>query len=152
MCGAKFELKLNDVRLVGHPVLLEPDASCENVITKTTIIMFQVVFEFRAVGNYSIVACYHELSHRLGLILKHGEQRVGYLTQQMRSLIAAQDEVGSLPEDQQEHHLSLATERSHLARDIQNIYHDLCNTGEVRMCINKWLELSVYSQDEGLLE
>ena len=52
------------------------------------------------------------------------------------------DEVGSLPEDQQEHHFSLATERSHLARDIQNIYHDLCNTGEVRMYINKWLELS----------
>ena len=111
-----------------------------------------VVFVLRAVGNYSIVACYHGLSHRLGLILKHGEQRVGYLTQEMRSLIAAQDEVGSLPEDQQEHHFSLATERSHLARDIQNIYHDLCNTGKVRMYINKWLELLVYSQDEGLLE
>ena len=64
MCGAKFELKLNDVRLVGHPVLLEPDASCENVIRKTTITMFHVAFELRAVGNYSIVACYHELSHR----------------------------------------------------------------------------------------
>ena len=31
-----------------------------------------VVFVLRAVGNYSIVACYHGLSHRLGLILKHG--------------------------------------------------------------------------------
>ena len=56
------------------------------------------MFVLRAVGNCSIVACYHGLSHRLGLILKHGEQRVGYLTQEMRSLIAAQDEVGSLPE------------------------------------------------------
>ena len=64
MCGAKFEFKLNDVRLVGHPVLLEPDASCENVIRKTTITMFHVAFKLRAVGNYSIVACYHELSHR----------------------------------------------------------------------------------------
>ena len=62
----------------------------------------------------------------------HEEQRVGCLTQQMRSLIAAQDEVGSLPEDQQEHHFNLATERSHLAMDIQNICHDLCNTGDVR--------------------
>jgi hypothetical protein len=76
----------------------------------------------------------------LGLILKHEEARVGYLTQQRRSQVAAQDEVSSLPEDQQEHHFSLTTERSHLARDIQNIYHDLCNTGEVRMYINKWLE------------
>ena len=101
------------------------------------------MFVLRAVGNCSIVACYHGLSHRLGLILKHGEQRVGYLTQEMRSLIAAQDEVGSLPEDQQEHHFSLATERSHLARDIQNIYHDLCNTGEVRRYIKVAGALSI---------
>jgi len=141
MCGAKFELKLNDVRFVGHPVSLEPDSS-ENFVRKTTITMFHIVFALRAIGNYSIVACYHELSQRLGLILKHEENRVGYLTQQMRSLIAAQDEVSSLPEDQQEHHFSLATERSHLARDIENMYHDLCNNGEVRMYINKWIELS----------
>jgi len=142
MCGAKFELKLNDVRFVGHPVSLEPDTSSDSFARKTTITMFHIVFALRAVGNYSIVACYHELSQRLGLILKHEEHRVGYLTQQMRSLIAAQDEVSSLPEDQQEHHFSLATERSHLARDIQTIYHSLCNHGEVRIYINKWVELS----------
>ena len=88
--------------------------------------MFHVVFALRAVGNYSIVACYHELSHRLGLILKHEEQRVGCLTQQMRSFIVVQDEVGNLPE------VSLAIERSYLAMDIQYICHDLCNTGDVR--------------------
>ena len=85
-----------------------------------------MVFALRAVGNYSIVACYHELSHRLGLILKHEEQRVGCLTQQMRSFIVVQDEVGNLPE------VSRAIERSYLAMDIQNICHDLCNTGDVR--------------------
>ena len=85
-----------------------------------------MVFTLRAVGNYSIVACYHELSHRLGLILKHEEQRVGCLTQQMRSFIVVQDEVGNLPE------VSLAIERSYLAKDIQNICHNLCNTGDVR--------------------
>ena len=49
MCGAKFELKLNDVRFIGHPVSLEPDASCENVVVrKTTITMFHIVFALRA--------------------------------------------------------------------------------------------------------
>ena len=103
------------MRFVGHPVSLEPDASCESLVRKTTITMFHIVFALRAVGNNSIVACYQELSQRLGLILKHEEQRVGYLTQQMRSLIAAQDEVSILPADHQEHHFSLVTERSHLA-------------------------------------
>ena len=49
----------------------------------------------------------------------HEEQRVGCLTQQMRSFIVAQDEVGNLPEVS-------------LAMDIQNICHDLCNTEDVR--------------------
>ena len=56
----------------------------------------------------------------------HEERRVGCLTQQMRSFIVAQDEVGNLLE------VSLAIERSYLAMDIQNICHDLCNTGDVR--------------------
>merc|ERR1719319_1614149 len=143
LCGSKFELKLNDVRFVGHPVSLEPDASVEKVTRRTTLTMFHIVFALRAVGNYSIIPCYHELSQRLGLILRHEEERVGYLTQQMRCLLDAQDEVGRLPEeDQGGQALSLATERSHLARDIQTIYRDLCTTGEVRLYINKWVELS----------
>jgi hypothetical protein len=103
------------VRFVGHPVSLEPDASCESLVRKTTIPMFHIVLALRSVDNNSIVACYHELSQRLGLILTHEEQRIGYLTQQMRSLIAAQDEMSILHVDHQEHHFSLATERSHLA-------------------------------------
>ena len=98
LCGSKFELKLNDVRFVGHPVSLEPDASVEKVAPllllssppllqvtrRTTLTMFHIVFALRAVGNYSIIPCYHELSQRLGLILRHEEERVGYLTQQVR--------------------------------------------------------------------
>ena len=101
--------------------------------------MFHIVFALRAQCNYSIIPCYHELSERLGVILKREEERVGYLTQQMRCLMDIQDEVGRLPEveQQQDYQLSLALERSHLARDIQTIYKDLCTSGEVRLYINK---------------
>ena len=62
----------------------------------------------------------------MGLVLKHEGQRVGYLIQQMKSPIAAQDEVSNLHEDHQEHPFSLATERIHLARDIyKKIYYSL---------------------------
>ena len=141
LCGSKFELKLNDVRFVGHPVSLEPEEPGQEG-RRTTLTMFHVVIALRADTHYSIVHCYHELSQRLGLILYHEEHRVGYMTIQMRTLISAQDEVSSLPEDQQESVFSLAVERSHLARDIKTIYHDLCHSGEVRIYVNKWVELS----------
>ena len=139
LCGSKFELKLNDVRFVGHPISLEPDENVEKDPRRTPLTMFHVVFALRAQCNYSIIPCYHELSERLGVILKREEERVGYLTQQMRCLMDIQDEVGRLPEveQQQDYQLSLALERSHLARDIQTIYKDLCTSGEVRLYINK---------------
>merc|ERR1719312_1138273 len=64
------------------------------------------------------------------------------MTQQMRSLMGAHDEGANLPEDQQEHPFCLAVERSSLARDIQTIYNDICLAGEVRLYVNKWVELS----------
>ena len=143
LCGSKFELKVNDVRFVGHPVSLEPDeGSGSSSSRRTTLTMFHIVIALRADTPYSIVHCYHELSMRLGLCLYHEELRVGYMTQQMRSLMAAHDEVANLPEDQQEHPFCLAVERSHLLRDIQTIYNDICHTGEVRLYVNKWVELS----------
>ena len=140
LCGSKFELKLNDVRFVGHPVSLEPEDG-ERQPGRRTITMFHVVLALRADTHYSIVHCYHELSQRLGLILYHEELRVGFMTHQIKTLISAQDEVSSLPEDQQDSVFSLAAERSQLARDIERIYHDLCAVGEVRIYINKWVEL-----------
>ena len=39
LCGSKFELKLNDVRFVGHPVSLEPE-DVERQPGRRTITMF----------------------------------------------------------------------------------------------------------------
>jgi len=141
LCDSKFELKVNDVRFVGHPISLEQSKD-EEGRWRSNITMFHIVFALKAVSNYSVVQCYHELSHRIGLALKHEEKRVGYLNQQTKCLIAAMDEVITLPEDQQEHLFSLAVDRSNLAKDIQTIYHNLCSTGEIRLYINKWIELS----------
>ena len=57
-----------------------------------------------------------QLSQRLGLILMHEEHRVGYLTQQRRSLTAAQDEVSN----------------SHGLQSVQRILgHQIVSVGEV---------------------
>jgi hypothetical protein len=42
---------LSDERFVGHPVSLEPDASCESLVRKTTITMFHIVFALSTVGS-----------------------------------------------------------------------------------------------------
>eukprot|EP00088_Acartia_fossae_P065916 TRINITY_DN8141_c0_g1_i1.p1 TRINITY_DN8141_c0_g1~~TRINITY_DN8141_c0_g1_i1.p1 ORF type:complete len:626 (-),score=98.49 TRINITY_DN8141_c0_g1_i1:146-2023(-) len=141
LCGSKFELKVNDVRFVGHPVSLEPSKDEDGHWT-SNITMFQIVFALKAIANYSVVQSYHELSQRIGLAIRHEEKRMGYLSQQTKFLISAMDEVINLPEDQQEHPFSLSMDRSSLAKDIKTIYHSLCSQGEVRLYLNKWIEIS----------
>ena len=73
LCDAKFELKVNDVRFVGHPLTTGRGS-------KSGIAMFHLVFALRAEASYSIILCYHEFSKIIGLILKHEEERISKIT------------------------------------------------------------------------
>jgi len=129
LCDAKFELKVNDVRFVGHPLVIDKPS------TKTGISMFHLVFAIPASASYSLILCYHDFSKIISLVLRHEEYRVGYLSQQAASLLGARDEVESEWYD-----TGLAS--SQLAQEIQRIHHQLCREGEVRQYINKWVEVS----------
>ncbi|CAB0007646.1 unnamed protein product [Nesidiocoris tenuis] len=72
LCDAKFELKVNNVRFVGHPTLVP----CE------PLMLVNVVFSLQALASHSIVKCYYGLSKSLGIALRHEERRCGYLSEQ----------------------------------------------------------------------
>lgn len=98
LCEAKFELKVNDVRFVGHPTLLQSsfrNSSSEGKPTNPSCVLINVVFALQAVANHSIVKCYYDLSKRLGVALRHEEKRCGYVTDQMRQIILVHDEVSA---------------------------------------------------------
>lgn len=49
----KFELKVNNVRFVGHPTQLPSRG-----------MLFNVVFALQAQADHSVVKCYYDLSKR----------------------------------------------------------------------------------------
>lgn len=91
LCDQKFELKVNDVRFVAHPTLLHSKTSKDE--QNGSAILINIVFALYAQASYSIVKCYYELSKRLGNALVYEENRVGYLTDEMRSILKTHDEV-----------------------------------------------------------
>ncbi|XP_073489134.1 GATOR1 complex protein NPRL3 isoform X4 [Aquarana catesbeiana] len=149
MCGKKFELKIDNVRFVGHPTLLQ-HALCQ--VSKTdpspkrempTMILFNVVFALRANADPSVINCLHNLSRRIAIILQHEERRCQYLTREAKLILAIQDEVSAVSENggpQSPFHHILP--KSKLARDLKEAYDSLCTTGVVRLHINNWLEVS----------
>ncbi|XP_071976907.1 GATOR1 complex protein NPRL3 isoform X2 [Engystomops pustulosus] len=150
MCGKKFELKIDNVRFVGHPTLLQ-HALCQ--VSKTdpspkretpTMILFNVVFALRANVDPSVINCLHNLSRRIAIVLQHEERRCQYLTREAKLILAIQDEVSAMSETEEGpqspfHHI---LPKCKLARDLKEAYDSLCTTGVVRLHINNWLEVS----------
>ncbi|XP_069944374.1 GATOR1 complex protein NPRL3-like isoform X2 [Cherax quadricarinatus] len=140
LCDSKFELKVNDVRFVGHPVRLDPSTTHSRPQDKrksSTIILFNIVFALKATLNHDVVNCYHDLSMRLGLALRHEEYRCQFLSSEAKIMLAAHDEASQLPEDGQVSPFQLILDRSLLARHLR-----LCGSGIVQLRLNKWIEVS----------
>lgn len=93
LCNQKFELKVNDVRFVAHPTLIQSKSGKDEQGSSTIVI--NIVFALYAQASYSIVKCYYELSKRLGSALVYEEKRVGYLTDEMRLMVKTHDEVAA---------------------------------------------------------
>ncbi|XP_035227465.1 GATOR complex protein NPRL3-like isoform X2 [Stegodyphus dumicola] len=93
-------------------------------------------------ASHSIVDCYHDLSHRLSVAIKHEECRCSYLTSQVKLMQNAHDDIASLPEDNQESPFNLILSRSELANHLKTSFECLKDSGTVHLKINGWIELS----------
>uniref|UniRef100_A0A8C1DPL2 GATOR complex protein NPRL3 n=2 Tax=Cyprinus carpio TaxID=7962 RepID=A0A8C1DPL2_CYPCA len=151
MCGKKFELKIDNVRFVGHPTLLQPPHTPQ--VSKTdpspkrelpTMILFSVVFALRANADASVINCMHNLSRRIAIALQHEERRCQYLTREAKLMLAVQDEVTTMTETDgsPQSPFRQILPKCKLARDLKEVYDSLCTTGVVRLHINNWLEVS----------
>uniref|UniRef100_A0A069DUL5 GATOR complex protein NPRL3 n=1 Tax=Panstrongylus megistus TaxID=65343 RepID=A0A069DUL5_9HEMI len=143
LCESKFELKVNNVRFVGHPSLVQPCVKRGKSPNKP-IILLNIVFALQASASHSIVKCYYELSKRLGTALKQEEKRCGYVNHQVKIMISAHDDCGRSDESDGDgvDPFEMILEQSSLASDLKNIYTDLCTSGLVQIRINRTLPMS----------
>lgn len=139
LCNRKFELKVNDVRFVSHPTLMPSSSSS---------FLVNIVFALYASASYNVVKCYYELSKRLGHALYYEEKRTGYLSDEIRQMLKAHDEITAMEDTHEEssnHKLSrfdLVLERTTLAQCLKTCYYDLCQTGLLNITINHGVSLS----------
>ena len=138
LCGEKFELKVNDLRFVGHPMLL----SSENL--DNDLLTFNVVFALRANAGHDVVNCYHDLSKRITIGLCFEEKRCGFLSAEAKQMIHTHDEITNSIEEghSNESPYKLILEKSRLAKDFKKIFDELFSKGTVHIRLNRWIEIS----------
>ncbi|XP_053994563.1 GATOR complex protein NPRL3 [Hylaeus volcanicus] len=140
LCEQKFELKVNDVRFVGHPTLV-PSRGLKEV---NSSMLFNIVFALQAQASHSIVKCYYDLSRRLGIALRHEEKRCGFVMEEIKMMVSTHDEVATRSEgesDCDESPYELILQRSLLARDLKSVFSSLSTSGIINIMINKWIQV-----------
>lgn len=76
----KFELKMNNVIFIGHPIYVKSETSGPGY-------MFNIVFAVSAFASRQITNCYYDLSKTLAVALYHEEKRCGYVTEQVNHML-----------------------------------------------------------------
>lgn len=128
----RFELKINEVRFVGHPTL-----------ANATLI--NIVFALHAVARPSIVQCYYDMSKRLGKALKYEEEHYMFVTNEIKALQAAHDIVLSSLEEGDRMSASgyeLIMKQSDIAQNIKKVYDELVTSGLCYIKLNKNHQIS----------
>lgn len=129
------------MRFVSHPTLLSLHNKQQD---DTGGLLINIVFALQALASHSVgknsncsfswviscdflVKCYHDLSKRMGIALKHEEQRCGYVSEQTQVMMTAHDDgYTSNPEAT----FCAILEKCTLANNIKKMYDDLCGTGK----------------------
>ncbi|KAJ8984780.1 hypothetical protein NQ317_003693 [Molorchus minor] len=160
LCNKKFELKVNDVRFVCHPTLLQLKTKQD----ESGIMLVNVVFALQALASHSVVKCYHDLSKRMGIVLKYEEKDVGLLSEQTQLMTSVHDDCYS---NNPGAAFQTILEKCSLANNIKKMYDDLCSTGIlvqllilcgiklnvvtglVNLRVNRWIPLELLPSTKG---
>lgn len=164
LCGMKFELKVDNVRFVGHPSTLTAFGATEE--SAVLDVCFHVVFALKANAPADVVHCYHDLSKRIATALISEEARCGYFSKETKIMGRCHDEIAttlaiadrdgiaapkvlaegndpSLAGDASLPALPYSSilERSHLAKSLQTVFRQLLNDGLVQVRINSLVNI-----------
>lgn len=95
LCDRRFELKVNNVRFIGHPMQIKAYNDYEDKSKCPSVIMINIVFALDAFARRQIGDCYYDLSKVLSVALEHEEKRCAYLSIQIRDMLIIHDSMAS---------------------------------------------------------
>lgn len=149
LCKQKFELKINNVRFVGHPVSLQtkPDYKGSNDEKDSCTHMLNVVLALKAQASHEIVKQYHDLSKKIASAICSEEAKNGYFSRESKFMMRIHDNDadGNQSEDvsDEEHSprkvvnpYESILKKSDLAQTLRQAFTDLCNSGALYLKIN----------------
>ncbi|XP_076802815.1 GATOR1 complex protein NPRL3-like [Clavelina lepadiformis] len=165
VCGQKFDVKINGLRFVGFPLMLEhsnietqdahltaslavPELSAPDTVpaqiedhsvsSGITVTSYNVVFVLRTAADYSVVEAYQQLATKLGVGLRFEEKQMNYVTSQFKLMLSIHED----PDMSEEQVYQKILEQSSLAQNLRYIFDFVESTGILDLSLNENLRIS----------
>ncbi|KRY49916.1 Nitrogen permease regulator 3-like protein [Trichinella britovi] len=141
MCDQMMHIKINDVRFIGYPVLLNSlNAECEDE-ELPNILLYNVIFAIQATAPKNIVDSYANFVEKISKAIKQDELKSKYLSNQMEIILQCRD----VSKWQSQYVFEVTEEyiwqKSTLAFTLRNIFVDLTKYGCTSLRFNGWLDI-----------
>lgn len=150
LCDQKFEVKINDIRFVGHPINFgpryseddkKPDVKGGDEEKKCTrpasdLLTVSIIFALKASASHDIVNCYHTCSQRISIGLQFEERRISYLSDEAKRMLALHDESAANPHE-------IILHQCPVAQTLRKVFTDLSSYGTSHVTINRWMSISL---------
>lgn len=144
MCDMPFEIKIDNIRFAGFPkTVTNPTGKSPQI--------FHVVFVFVANAPAHLVQSFQVLSRKIALAIDEEQTRCGYLSQQMTVMLNAHDKTDTLSDVDQYVPYREILQNSSLAKDLQDIFNDVCDYGMVHVFVNNCVEIGFCIETRSLL-
>ncbi|KRZ78872.1 ER membrane protein complex subunit 3 [Trichinella papuae] len=141
MCDQRMHIKINDVRFIGYPVLLNSlNTECEDE-ELPDILLYNVIFAIQATAPKNVVDSYANFVEKISKGIKQDELKSKYLSNQMEIILQCQD----VSKWQNQYVFAVTEEyiwqKSTLAFTLRNIFVDLTKHGCTSLRFNGWLDI-----------
>ncbi|KRY90171.1 ER membrane protein complex subunit 3, partial [Trichinella pseudospiralis] len=141
MCDQRMHIKINDVRFIGYPVLLNSlNTECEDE-ELPDILLYNVIFAIQATAPKNVVDSYANFVEKISKGIKEDELKSKYLSNQMEIILQCQD----VSKWQNQYVFEVTEEyiwqKSTLAFTLRNIFVDLTKHGCTSLRFNGWLDI-----------
>lgn len=155
LCNQKFQLTLDDLTFVGHPVTLSQGDSKKPQIKDelspdkerqgSHMTLFHVVFVMSPPDlelNAQTDAMYMHVVRRYASALQYEQQRCGYVFAEVENILAIKD-AGAAKGTPYDQVMKNILQESSLARDIKEIYTAISSDKIAHVIINDFIDLSL---------
>lgn len=170
ICGRKFDLKINGLRFVGFPLMLEQsnldhnrpykaqfetpiklgNDDSDSALTHSkndqiNVLSYNVVFVLNTTAKYSVIESFQQLASKIGLGLRFEEKRASYLTNQARILLNIHEAESEESPEARDQVYRKILHQSSLAKFFRDVFKAVHETGIVEHSLNNYLRISYCS-------